>query len=91
MYVTFNFHYHARTPFNLKIEEILQVQPKLRVGLKVTRQAQGGIGGYAAAFVHDFTNASGRHVEVKSQSVNSEAQRLHEILAEDLSGMNRGH
>jgi hypothetical protein len=30
-------------------------------------------------------------VKVKRQPVDREAKRLHEILAKDLAGMNRGH
>jgi len=55
MHVTFDFDPRARTPFDFEVEEILQVQPELGVGLEIARQAQGGIGGNPAAFVDDST------------------------------------
>ena len=39
MHVTFDFDHRARPPFDFEVEEILQVQPELRVG---TENLAGG-------------------------------------------------
>ena len=51
----------ARAPLDFEVEEVLQVQPELRVGFEVARQAQSRVGGNAAAFVDNFGDASRRH------------------------------
>src|SRR5712691_8638642 len=71
--------------------EVLKIQPELRVGVEVSRQPQGSLRGDAAPFVHNFTDACSRDMQLERQLVDGEAERLHKILTEDFPRMDRRH
>jgi hypothetical protein len=81
-----NFYRCTRTSFDLEVEEVLQVEPELRIRIEVARQPQGGVRRDAATLVHDLTYARCRHVEVERQLVDREAERFHKVLAKHLAG-----
>ena len=83
----FDFAGYAGTSFDFEIEEVLEVQPELSIGLEVARQAQGGVRGNASALMHNLADTRRRHVQLKRQPVDGEAERFHEVLAQDLAGM----
>src|SRR5262252_6780838 len=63
----------------------LEIYPELRGVAKVTRQAQGCVGGDGSTFVHNFTNSRDRDAEVAGQSIYADAEREHELLAQNLA------
>jgi hypothetical protein len=87
MHLAFDFRFRARTPRSFQIVEILKVKPELRIGFEVSRETQSGLSGNSAPLVDDFTDAGSWHVQLERQFVHGETQRLHKILAENLSGM----
>ena len=66
----------------------LRVQPEARTGVEIASQPQGGIGSDAPPPVNDLRNPGHRNVQVERQPVHAEAERLHEIFAQNLTGMN---
>jgi hypothetical protein len=44
MDLALNCNFRPRASLDFQVEEVLQVEPELRIGVEVTRQAQGGIG-----------------------------------------------
>jgi hypothetical protein len=64
VHVALNFNLCTRPPFNFKIEEILKIQPELRVGFEVACQAHGSIGGNSTARMYDFADTGGRDVKI---------------------------
>jgi len=87
MHLAFDLRFRARTPGNFQIVEILKVKPELGVGFEVSRETQSGLSGNSAPLVDDFTDTGSWHMQLERQFVDGKAQRLHEILAENLSGM----
>jgi hypothetical protein len=67
--------------------ESLQIEPEFRIGFEVAGQTC--VRGNAAALVNNFANASCRYMEIDGQLIDGQAQRLHEVFEENLSGMNR--
>ena len=74
-----------------EVVEILEIEPKFGVGVKISREAEGGFGGDAAALVSNFTDACGRDTQFQSELVDGQIQRLHEVLAEDFAGVDWRH
>ena len=91
MHLALDFDRRARASLDFEVEEVLQIEPELGIGVEVARQAQGCVGGDAAALMHNFADAGRRHVQVERQPVDREGERLHEILAQDLARMDRRH
>src|SRR5229473_7217127 len=91
LHLPFNLCILARPPGHLQIVNILQVQPELRVRLEVARQSQRRLRCDPPPLVYDFTDARRRHMKLQRQLVHRQAQRLHEILAQDFPRMHRSH
>ena len=67
----------------------LQVHPKCRAVLEVTREAQSRVRRDPAPLVDDVSDARHRDAEVQTHPVHAQAERLHEFLAENLARMDR--
>jgi hypothetical protein len=65
----------------------LEAEPEFSRGLKVSRQAKGGIGCDSAATAHDIIEARCGDAQRFGQLVHAHAQRLEYILAYGLAGM----
>jgi len=65
----------------------LQVHPKGRIVTEITRKAEGGVRGDAAAFVDDVGDASDGDAQSHCDFVHAEPQGGHELFAESLAGM----
>jgi hypothetical protein len=76
---------------NLEIVEVLQIEPELGVGVEISRQAEGGFRSNPPAPMHNLTDAGGRNVQVERELVHGEPQGLHEVFAEHLAWVDRGH
>src|SRR5215470_10036527 len=57
--------------------------------MEVPSKAEGSLRCYSPAFVHNFTDASGRHVQLERQLIDRQLKRLHEILSEDFTWVDR--
>src|SRR5438094_1147607 len=73
----------------LEIEAHLQVQPELRRGPEVAREAQRRIGGDAAQAAHDLVDAARRHLDVDRQAVLRYAEAVEEIALQYFARMQR--
>src|SRR5438067_4041734 len=71
----------------LEIEAHLQVQPELRRGSEVAREAQRRVGRDAAQAAHDLVDAPRWHLDVDRQAVLRYAEAVEEIAPQDLTGM----
>jgi hypothetical protein len=89
--LTFDFGGFSSAFGDFEIVEVLEIEPEFRIGVEISGEAKGGFGGDAAAFVDDFTDARGGDTELKSELVDGQMERLHEVLAEDFAGMNWRH
>jgi len=68
------FPRRARSSFDFKVEKVLQVEPELRIRIKVARQPQGGVRRNATVLVYNLADAGCRHVEVERQLVDGQAE-----------------
>ena len=73
-----------------KIVSRLKIQPESRAGIEITRQAQRGIRSHATAFMNNFGDAGNRNAQIQIEFVHAEAERHEKILAQNLTGVNRG-
>jgi hypothetical protein len=89
--LTFDFGGFSCTSGDFEVVEILEIEPKFRVGVEISREAKSCFGGDAAAFVNNFADSSGRDAEFQSELVDGEMERLHEVLAENFAGMDWRH
>src|SRR5438067_8319471 len=71
----------------LEIEAHLQVQPELRRGPEVAREAQRRVGGDAAQAAYDLVDAARRHLDVDRQAVLRYAEAVEEIALQDFARM----
>ena len=67
----------------------LQRQPRRGVAPEVLRQAGGGVGGDAAALIHDLVDARRRHPQRRGQRVHAQPQRCKVVFAQYFAGMHR--
>ncbi len=74
---------------NAQIVFRLKVQPEGRRSAEVPSQTQRSIGGHGAATGQDLAQACLRDVQDLGQGVGRQAERLHELLAEDGAGVDR--
>jgi hypothetical protein len=85
----------ARVIGHLQVVAGLQVHPEGGVVLEVAGEAQGGVGGDAAALVDDIGDARDGDAKVEGEFVHAETQRLEEFLAKDFAVVDgfafRGH
>jgi hypothetical protein len=91
MHLAFNLSRLPMTPGDFEVIEVLQIQPKLGIGVEKSRQPQSCFRGNAAAFMDNFTDAGRWNVQFEGKLVDRELQRFHEIFAQNLSGMDWGH
>ena len=66
-----------------QVVRCLQIQPETGAGIEVPAQPQGGIRRDAPAPVDDFRDARHGHAKIQRQLVHAEAQRGHEVLAQN--------
>jgi hypothetical protein len=67
----------------------LEFQPEFGGGAEVSCEAQGGVGGDAAAAAHDLVQTGGIHSQRFRELVHAHAERLEHVFPKDLSGVNR--
>jgi hypothetical protein len=67
----------------------LEIQPKPRGGMKVTRKPQGSIRRHPPALVNDLRNSRNRNVEIEGQTIHAEFERLHEFCAQNFARVDR--
>src|SRR6266540_1260083 len=72
----------------LQLVTSLKVDPEIRRGAEITREAEGGVGGDAAAAEHDVVDPRPRHLDGLRQRIDADLHRLQEILAQDFAWMN---
>jgi hypothetical protein len=65
----------------------LQIQPKARAGVEVTREPQRRVGTYSSAAMDDFRDSRHRYVKIKRQPVHAELERFHEICSQNFAGV----
>jgi len=65
----------------------LEAEPEFGRGPKVSRQAQGGIGGDSPASTHDVIEACCRDTQCLGELFNAHAQRFENVLAYSFAGM----
>src|SRR5690242_6247485 len=68
---------------------LLQVHPALGIRTEIRGQPQGDVGGDAAPLVGDLVHAGGGDANGGRQRIGRKAERLHELLAQDLAGVYR--
>ena len=91
MHLPLDLEGRTGVPRHFQVIEVLQVEPEFRIGAKIARQAQGGVGRDAAPLAHNLTDAGGGNTQLKRQLVNRQAERLHEVLAQNFSRMDGRH
>ncbi len=69
---------------------LLQVQPRLRAGPEVTREAERGLGSNGTTSVNDLVNARNGNSDFASQTILADSHRLHELLEQDHTRMDWG-
>jgi hypothetical protein len=89
MHLALNLRDFAGTPGDFQIVEILQIQPKLSIRAEIPRESQRGLRCDSPALVHDFTDAGCRYVQFERQPVDRQMERLHEILTQDFTRVDR--
>src|SRR5437899_2348957 len=67
----------------------LQIEPDLRRDAEILAEAQRGVGSDGALAVYDLADTVRWHIEIPCQRIDADTERLHELLAENLSGGNR--
>src|ERR1039457_3192071 len=72
---------------NLQIVRGLKIQPKARAGIEVPREPQCRIWSNPAALVNDLGDSCYWYTEIERQTIHAQAQRFHEVRAQDLAGM----
>src|SRR5579863_5073730 len=91
LHLALNFCDLAGAPGYFQIVKILQIEPELGVRMEKSRELQSGLRRNPAAFVHNLTDARSRHMQFQCELVNTQAQRLHEVLPEDFTRVDRRH
>jgi hypothetical protein len=71
---------------NLQIVRGLKIQPKARAGIEVPREPQCRIWSNPAALVNDLGDSCYWYTEIERQTIHAQAQRFHEVRAQDLAG-----
>jgi hypothetical protein len=74
---------------DFQVIECLRVQPEAGAGVEVASETQSRIWSDASPFMNNLSDASYGHMKVERQPVHADAKRHHEILAKDLTGMDR--
>ena len=72
---------------DVEVVAVLQVEPEPRRDAEVARQPEGRIAADAAAATHDLGDAVRRHAQDVPQLGRAQVKRRHEVLLEDLAGM----
>jgi len=70
-----------------KIVVDLKAQPSFGRNTEVRSQPQSRVGSDGTGAIHDCANAVGRDIQVASQLVDADSQRLHEVFQENLPRM----
>ena len=65
----------------------LEAEPGFGAHAEVGAEAEGGVGGDRAGSVDDGTDAVGRDVEVAGELIDADAEGFHELLQQDLAGV----
>ena len=65
----------------------LEAEPEFGRGPKVSRQAQGGVGGDSPPAAHDIIEARRRDTQCSGELVHAHAQRFENVLADGFAGM----
>lgn len=74
---------------DLQVVMALQIQPPAGAGREVTRKPQGRVRRDGSLAAHNVVDADRRHADGPGQRGLAETQRLHEIMEQDFTGMNR--
>src|SRR5205807_6438459 len=72
----------------LQIVTSLKVDPEIRRGAEITREAECRVGGDAAAAKHDVVDPRPWHLDGLRQRIDADLHRLKEIVAQDFAWMN---
>src|SRR5437762_3933151 len=72
----------------LQIVSGLKVDPEIRRGAEITREAECRVGGDAAAAEHNVVDPRPRHLDGLRQRIDADLHRLQEIVAQDFARMN---
>jgi hypothetical protein len=65
----------------------LEAEPEFGRGPKVSRQAQGGVGGDSPPAAHDIIEARRRDTQCSGELVHAHAQRFENVFADRFAGM----
>jgi hypothetical protein len=70
--------------------EILQIEPEFGISFEIPGQPERRVGTDAPAPMDNFADARGGNVKIKGQLVDGEPKRLHKVLKQDFTRVNRG-